>query len=125
VKKILAIVGTLIALQIIRYLFCFNSICTTNSKMVFGLLGHNWLAIVVALLVLLLIILFAHDHISSYFLIGAVLCNISERVVFGGVKDYFSLPFWPDFNIADIVIVSSLLYFIFSKIISERKQETS
>ena len=47
-------------------------------------------------------------------LVGGGLGNLTDRVVFGGVTDYFRLLFipFPVFNLADICITCSILFLI-------------
>lgn len=56
------------------------------------------------------------------FLLGGAISNIAERLLWGCVRDYFHISFFPMFNLADIGISAGILFLIFS-ILKEREIE--
>lgn len=92
----------------------------TNTGSVFGILkGFNSGMIFISLIVLGLIIFYWHElkiHEKFYFLliIGGILGNLIDRIIYGHVIDFISFSFWPAFNVADsaitIGIISLIIY---------------
>ena len=95
-----------------------------NTGAGFGMLsGQNWLFIISACIVLLMIVYF-YDHIiydrllvfATAFILGGTVGNMMDRVFFGRVIDYIDLSFWPTFNLSDaslVVGISLLIYYIY------------
>lgn len=49
-------------------------------------------------------------QIFKILLLASVLSNLSDRIFYGGVIDYISIGQWPTFNIADALIIFSIIY---------------
>jgi signal peptidase II len=47
-------------------------------------------------------------------LIGATVSNIIDRIIYGGVLDYISVPLIPLFNISDMFIVVASFWILIS-----------
>jgi signal peptidase II len=97
----------------------FLTTATINDKFIFGLAGDNIVAIFISALILLLIFfLIIRKNPNQYFafslLSAGVLSNIIERIIYGGVVDYINILSIPTFNLADILIIASLVLLIFS-----------
>ena len=116
-KYFLLFLCLLAILQLVDYLFYSSNIAQINNKFVFGYIGNNILAAVIAVIFLILIYLFipkSKNIIISYvFLASAVLSNVFERIFYTGVVDYLKIWFIPTFNLADIIIVISLIFISF------------
>lgn len=84
-----------------------------NSYLIFGLLGNNIIAILISLIILALLITFS----KKYFGFGLILLttglisNMLDRLIYGGVIDYFNLWSIPKFNLADVLIVAGVIFF--------------
>ncbi|MEI7792756.1 MAG: signal peptidase II, partial [Candidatus Berkelbacteria bacterium] len=107
----------LILLQVANYLIQKYASAEVNSQLIFGTLGDNAIAIGVSLL-LILILVISHkkgliEAAPVYLIIAGAVSNIFDRVFYGGVIDYFTLPLIPMFNIADICIVMGIGIFIY------------
>ena len=57
-------------------------------------------------------------------LFGA-LSNALDRIIRGCVVDYINLPFFPAFNIADVMITIGVILFIFQTLLKENKSHSS
>ncbi len=95
-----------------------------NQGVVFGLyIPPQFLIVLSAIIILLLIVVFFsylkeelfYFSLSILFIIFGALSNFIDRVALGYVVDYIDLPFWPVFNLADVMIVAGVvLFFYFS-----------
>lgn len=112
-KYSLIFLCSLIALQLVNYFFYSNNLYTINDHFIFGYFGNNFLAVIVSIIFLALIyfsiskskiLLFSFVVLSS-----AVFSNILDRIIYGGVIDYIKIWFIPTFNLADIIIVMSVI----------------
>ena len=108
---------------VVRNLFCISNV--HNYGAAFSLFyGNTILLIIVSLLALFLIYYFILRNIKetkleivSYsLLIGGILGNLLDRIVYGYVVDFFDFKIFgydfPVFNIADICIVCSAILII-------------
>ena len=94
---------------------------TTNTGAAFSILtGFNWLLMIVAVIVAVLIIVFAKNckkyRLPLAFIFGGVVGNLIDRIFFGFVKDFIDLGFWPIFNVADsfnVIGVGLLIILLF------------
>jgi len=107
----------LIVLQVTDYLIQKYATAEANSQLIFGTLGDNAIAIGVSLL-LILILVISHkkgliETAPVYLIIAGAISNILDRIFYGGVIDYFTLPLIPTFNFADICIVTGIGIFIY------------
>ncbi len=89
-----------------------------NQSIIFGYYYNNTYSIYITLFLLLLIIIFMaiNNQISIPFvvLIGATVSNIIDRIIYGGVLDYISVPLIPLFNISDMFIVVASFWILIS-----------
>lgn len=111
----LSIFLTFVALEGFRFFYCNAVSCSLNNKIVFGILGSNLIGILILLIfvVMLPFILRKYHNFEALIFSGAILSNLYERLSFGGVYDYINIKNYPSFNLADTIIVITLLYFIF------------
>ena len=80
---------------------------TTNIGAAFGILqGWQWLFVLVSGVVLGFIFYYK-DKVKGYgfyglaFLLSGVIGNLIDRLLFGYVRDFIDVGFWPIFNLAD------------------------
>lgn len=92
------------------YFFKSGNFLYLNSKLFFGLIGNNLIAIILSLILIIIAYqILASKHLLEYAIItGATLSNILDRIFYNGVVDYIQLPFLPNFNVADVLIILSL-----------------
>jgi signal peptidase II len=107
----------LIFLQIADYFVHKYGSADVNYQFVFGVLGDNAIAIIVSL-ILIAILVVSHkkgliETVPVYLISAGALSNILDRIFYGGVVDYFTLPLIPTFNLADICIVTGIGIFIY------------
>ncbi len=92
-----------------------------NRGIAFGMFSSGGVLLVLfalAALLALLVFFFRHRDrplvwLPTGLLIGGATGNLIDRVREGAVTDWFDLPWWPAFNVADVAItfgVLSLLY---------------
>jgi signal peptidase II len=92
-----------------------------NRGIAFGLFSEGGILLVlfaIAALIALLIFFASHRDrplvwLPTGLLIGGATGNLIDRTREGAVTDFFDLPWWPAFNLADVAItfgVLSLLY---------------
>lgn len=126
--------------QRIKLLPFFHLQYVTNTGAAFGIFqgGQLWLGILSLVVFITLIAIIIHGlHEKSLnvyeivlltFLEAGIFGNMLDRLFRGYVIDFFMLPHWPVFNIADIAITLSIsLYIIFEvcKIIKKKLLENS
>lgn len=101
--------GVVLIDQISKYL---AKDVVTNTGAAFGLLtGFNWLFVLISFLVIGLIIYYKNE-IKSFglaVLMGGVVGNLVDRIVFGHVRDFIVIFGWPAFNLADLFNVLGVL----------------
>jgi len=107
----------LIVLQVTNYFVHKYGSADINHQFVFGTLGDNSIATVFSL-ILIAILAFSQkkaliETVPAYLIITGALSNIIDRIFYGGVIDYFSLPLIPTFNLADICVVMGIGIFIY------------
>lgn len=97
------------------YFFKSGNFLYLNSKLFFGLIGNNLIAVFISLIFLIIAYqILAPKHLLEYAVItGVTLSNIFDRIFYKGVVDYIQLPFWPNFNVADVLIILSLFFILF------------
>jgi|SRR3989344_221767 len=89
---------------------------TENTGVAFGLLqGWNLVFIFGAIAIIVLLaywISTARSHIVKIALLlvlGGATSNLIDRLIFGFVRDFIDLGFWPIFNVADMVNVAGIV----------------
>lgn len=58
---------------------------------------------------------------SFVWIIAGALANVVDRIIFGFVRDFFYLRYWPVFNLADLFIVGGLVL-ILLRVIKEKRE---
>lgn len=104
-----------------------------NRAMAFSLNPLNWeglesnfLALIVSALVIVYVgYLFSGERrplrLFSYALIlGGGGANLIDRLLFGCVRDFIHVPFFPSFNLADCAITLGIILLVFSYLGMER-----
>ncbi len=92
----------------------FNLTFVLNRGAAFGVLqGKSWLFLGMAILIISIMI---YSHLvynlpiwvqyAMGFIVGGTIGNVIDRWNFGAVRDFFSIGWFPVFNVADIAIVT-------------------
>ena len=92
-----------------------------NRGIAFGMFSSGGVLLVVfalAALLALLVFFFRHRDrplvwLPTGLLIGGATGNLIDRVREGAVTDWFDLPWWPAFNIADVAITFGVLTLLY------------
>ena len=112
------------SIEIIKDFFYIRYINNTGAS--FGILEDNRLLLIVISIIAFIILIrymysFRYNKFNMCafgFLLGGVLGNLSDRVIFGYVRDFFDFIIFnydfPVFNIADIFIVLGVIMLIIS-----------
>lgn len=103
--------------QTVAFLFT-NNETIINSRMFFGLLGSNSLSILVLFVFITALFLYFLKSTKKYkypliFVLSGTVSNLSDRIFFGGARDYFKVQHWPTFNLADTLIVVGIFFFCY------------
>lgn len=53
-------------------------------------------------------------------LVGGCVSNLSDRIIFGYVRDFIDLNIWPIFNLADVALSAGFLIIIFESILTRK-----
>lgn len=96
-----------------------------NRGAAFGVLqGKSWLFLAMAVLIVAIMIyvhlVYAMPSWVQYamgFIVGGTIGNLIDRWSFGAVRDFFSIGWFPVFNVADMAIVtggSLLILYLFA-----------
>ena len=94
---------------------------TINYGAAFGILrGWKWLFILIGIF-MLGFLYYYKDKVKGYGYIGLILLfsgiigNLIDRVLYGYVRDFIDLGFWPSFNLADsyssVGVILMIVYF--------------
>lgn len=82
-----------------------------NTGVAFGL-GANlppWVLLIATTVVLagvsLVILREGASLLGGGLIVGGAMGNLADRLLGGSVTDFLSMPWWPAFNVADVVIV--------------------
>lgn len=111
--------------QIIKNFFYFTN--AHNNGAAFSILsGYNLLFICVTLIAIYLINKYIEKNISFYILLGGIIGNLIDRLIFGYVRDFLDFRIFnynfPIFNISDICICLGI-FLIIIKTIKEDKND--
>lgn len=91
----------------------FSILHVHNTGAAFSILKNNQLLLIlIGLIVAVIISTYQHSKpnlptfltVGLAFLMGGNLGNLSDRILHGYVVDFIQLPYWPIFNVADIMI---------------------
>ena len=108
-----------------------------NTGGAFSILSNNSILLAIIGVIAILVIysfikgksLSLIEQVSYSFLIGGIIGNIIDRIIFGYVTDYIGLIFgtyyYPVFNLADIGIVVSVIILIFLEFRGEKNGNRS
>jgi signal peptidase II len=114
----------------------FRIVKVWNSGMVFGLGGGLFLKtkglvflLTIALLFLVVLISFKTRSASEKLILGMIfgggLGNLTDRLLYGRVLDFFDLHLkglhWPAFNVADVAITISIFTFLVLTLRKEKR----
>ncbi|HLC22669.1 MAG TPA: signal peptidase II [Candidatus Nanoarchaeia archaeon] len=88
----------------------------TNTGALFGLFqGWNTLFLVISFLVLGFVWMSLRDKPIVFSLFNAgIVGNMIDRIVFGHVRDFIDVGFWPVFNLADSYLTIGVLLLLLS-----------
>lgn len=91
-----------------------------NDGIAFGALGGSSVVLVLVTLAMIGIVAFFATHptrrgawLTAGLLLGGALGNVIDRIHQGHVTDFFKIPHWPAFNVADIAITFGVLSLFF------------
>jgi signal peptidase II len=92
-----------------------------NRGIAFGMLsGGGALLVIFAVAALAALLVFFHRHrdrplvwLPTGLLIGGATGNLIDRTREGAVTDFFDLPYWPAFNVADVAITFGVLTLLY------------
>lgn len=92
-----------------------------NRGIAFGLFsGGGVLLVLFAVAALVALLVFFHRHrdrplvwLPTGLLIGGATGNLIDRTREGAVTDWFDLPWWPAFNLADVAITFGVLTLLY------------
>lgn len=101
-----------------------------NPGAAFGILqGRLWLFLIMALLVVMLMVWYNARYspasiirVCLGLIVGGAVGNLIDRWNYGSVVDFFSIGWWPVFNIADIGIVCGGIILLIYVFINDRKE---
>lgn len=127
-KKFAIIVPILVTLdQITKFIFQgkeylhkgFGIEYATNTGAAFGILkGNNFFLAIIAIIVIGFIFYYykkvdKHERTGLLLILAGTLGNLIDRIFFGYVRDFIALPFWPNFNFADMYNTIGVLILAF------------
>ena len=92
-----------------------------NRGIAFGMFsGGGALLVIFAVAALAALLVFFHRHrdrplvwLPTGLLIGGAAGNLIDRTREGAVTDFFDLPYWPAFNVADVAITFGVLTLLY------------
>ena len=113
-KNLIIFIATIIICQVVDYIAYGYFYYELNAKIVFGNFLNNGFSIIISIVGVALIsymIIKRHKDSVLYVLIlsAAAISNIIDRLIYGGVVDYFKNLFLPTINLADLVISTIIL----------------
>ncbi|MDR0985273.1 MAG: signal peptidase II [Endomicrobium sp.] len=117
-------------ISIISFLNLFNIVYLKNSGIALGIFYNKNLIIIIIITIFLInsiIWMYLNwnkfNYLKKYSLciiITGGFCNLVDRVLYGGVIDYLDIGIktirWPVFNLADLLIILSIILFFLSSI---------
>lgn len=115
------------SIEIINGIFSITYI--HNRGAAFGILqGKAWFFLIMAVIVSAVLIYYNYKHTPQAglqyamgLIVGGTMGNVIDRWFYGFVRDFFSIGWWPVFNVADMAIVGGgslmmLLVFLYDNL---------
>jgi len=95
-----------------------KNITIINDKMFFGLYESNVLSIIILVTFSFLLFLYLFKSTNKYkypsiIVLSGTFSNLFDRIIFGGVRDYIKIQYWPIFNLADVLIILGIFFFCY------------
>lgn len=90
-----------------------------NYGAIFGILQNRLTLIILLSFFAIGFLLYYTKKVKSYDVYGlslvlaGIISNLIDRLVYGYVIDYIKILTWPSFNLADIFLVSGVIFLIF------------
>ncbi len=91
-----------------------------NTGALFGLFPHSSLTLAFLALIIIGFMMLYYDELIKligafpfYLVLFGLVSNMIDRFLFGHVFDYFCFSFWPCFNVADAMVVSGMLFYLY------------
>lgn len=109
----------------------FNITYVRNQGAAFSMLeGKTWFFIVMAAIIVAVLLYYNMRYklepllqITMGIIIGGALGNLIDRIYYGSVIDFFSISWWPIFNIADIAICTGGALVMVYLLKSEKRED--
>jgi signal peptidase II len=110
----------------------FHLTYTVNTGAAFSILsGHRWFFVAVTFIALILIFYCALRvsprykilKLSVYLLASGASGNLIDRLISGGVVDFFDFRIWPIFNIADCLVVIAAVLLLWRAVFHSKETE--
>lgn len=120
-RALLFFVGSFVLTFLVDIMVTYGLDHAVNNGLVFGTLPYNIYAIFLSVIFLALLLYLAprsteRDYTTLGLCGGAVISNVVERAIFGGVIDYAPLFAGIHFNLADIIIVVTVVLIFYRKL---------
>ena len=101
------------------------SLASINDQFIFGLVLNNVISIIISILFIVFLIFLAvlYRKLNSIWfilIVSASVSNIADRVIYGGVIDYFNFMKFFVFNLSDVIIISGISIMVI-ELIKEQK----
>lgn len=102
-----------------------------NDHFILGYFGANNLAMIVLIVFsyLPIAILDKSDNrkirLASVVLLASILSNLLDRIFRGGATDYISIGNWPTFNLADVLIIATIIILSINYLTSIKKPRST
>jgi signal peptidase II len=85
-----------------------------NKGAAFGILqGQAWFFLIMATAIITVLVYYNLKYsplpwlqCATGLIVGGSIGNMIDRLYYGGVRDFFSMGWWPVFNVADMAIVT-------------------
>lgn len=102
-----------------------------NAGAAFGIMqGKAWISLIIGIIVIVAMIYINAEKMvtvpvqyASALIAGGSLGNLMDRWFYGYVIDFFSIGWWPVFNVADMAIVIGGALFIIYIFMNEKRED--